>query len=131
MRADAAPKVSALDTVRVAVQVLAPVVARGLTIWRPKVVAVLARFGLDRRSVRVLQDIRERHGGGPLRLRVPGRSVAIVLAPGDVERILHVPRSRSLRRRRRSAPRSGTSNRTASWHRPPGSGPSGADSTTP
>jgi hypothetical protein len=36
----------------------------------------------------VLARLRDRYGPGPLPLRVPGRSLALVLSPGDVHRVL-------------------------------------------
>src|SRR4051794_9075894 len=82
------PRATAVESARVAVQILAPLVARGLIIRRPGPVALSARWDLDARAVRLLQHLRDRHGDGPLRLRVPGRAVAVVLGPADVHRIL-------------------------------------------
>jgi cytochrome P450 len=76
------------DTVRLVGEVLAPLVARGLLIRRPRVVAMADRLDLDRRAVRRLQAARARYGSVLLRLRIPGRSVALVLDPAAVRRIL-------------------------------------------
>lgn len=67
--------------------VLLPLVARGLVERRPRAVALLARVDADRRSVRGLQRVRGRYGGGPVLLRLP-RPTALVLAPDDVRRVL-------------------------------------------
>ncbi|HYH33409.1 MAG TPA: cytochrome P450 [Pseudonocardia sp.] len=87
--AGAAPsRASVADTVRVAATALAPVVARGVIIRRPRVVAMAERMDADHRLVRTLQRLRARYGPAPLRLRVPGRSVVLVLDPGDVDDVL-------------------------------------------
>lgn len=82
------PRASALDTLRLGVQVLAPTVARGAIVRRPAFVALAALLDVDHRAVGLLQRLRARHGPGPLRLRVPGRAVALVLSPAHVRRIL-------------------------------------------
>src|SRR4051794_27545046 len=82
------PRASNLDTLRWCSQVLAPLVARGMLLRRPGVVAVAERLDADRRAVRLMQRLRERYGAGPLQLRVPGRSIALVLSPDDVRRVL-------------------------------------------
>ncbi|MHA6629491.1 cytochrome P450 [Pseudonocardia sichuanensis] len=87
--AGAAPtRASVPDTLRVLATALAPVVARGVIIRRPRVVALAERVDADRRLVRTLARLRERYGSAPLRLAVPGRSVVLPLAPGDVDDVL-------------------------------------------
>jgi cytochrome P450 len=76
------------DTLRTAAKALLPVVARGVIIRRPRVVAAAERTDADRRLVRTLQRLRARYGPGPLRLRVPGRSVVLLLDPADVDDVL-------------------------------------------
>lgn len=82
------PRASILDTLRVGVGVLAPTVAKGTILRRRPVVALAAGLDQDRRALGVLQRMRARYGPGPLRLRVPGRSVAVVLSPDHVHRVL-------------------------------------------
>lgn len=84
----AGARASARDTARVTAQVLLPLVARGLIVRRPWVVAVAERIDADRRAVRLLQSLRSRYGPGPLLLRLPLRSVAVVLSPEHVHRVL-------------------------------------------
>jgi hypothetical protein len=79
---------STLDTTRVITTVVLPLVARGVLLRRPQVVALAERLDADRRAVHLLQRLRTRYGPGPLRLRVPGRSVALVLSPEGVHRVL-------------------------------------------
>lgn len=81
-------RVGVVDTVRCAVGVLAPMLAQGVIRRRPRVVRLAQRLDLDRRGADQLHRLRHRHGSGPLRLAVAGRSVALVLDPDDVERLL-------------------------------------------
>lgn len=50
--------------------------------------AVAERVDADHRLVRTLQRLRARYGPAPLRLRVPGRSVVLVLDAADVDDVL-------------------------------------------
>ena len=79
---------STLDTARVIMTVVLPLATRGVILRRPPVVALAERLDLDRRAVHLLQRLRARYGPGPLRLRVPGRSVALVLSPEGVQQVL-------------------------------------------
>jgi len=87
-RASVATRASVGDSLRTVATALAPVVARGVIMRRPRVEAILERLDADRRLVRTLQRLRERYGSGPLHLRVPGRSVVLVLDAADVEDVL-------------------------------------------
>jgi hypothetical protein len=84
----AAARAGVLDTVRFAGLVLAPMLAQGVIRRRNRVVRLAQRLDLDRRGARLLHRLRARHGDGPLRLAVPGRSVAVVLDESGVERVL-------------------------------------------
>src|SRR5437588_12420328 len=86
--ASSLPKASILDSIAVATEVFIPTVAKGVILRRPRVVAMAERLQLDRTAVRCLQRLRRRYGDGPLLLRVPGRSQAVVLAPAHVRRVL-------------------------------------------
>lgn len=84
-----APSVaSARDTARVVGGVLTPMLAQGVIARRPRLTARAERHRLDDGAVTVLQEMRGRYGTGPLRLRIPGRSVALLLDPDDVARVL-------------------------------------------
>lgn len=76
------------DTARVLALVLAPMLAQGVIARRRRVVAAAGRLGLDGRAVREMVRLRERYGPGPLVLRLPFRTVALVLDPTDVRRVL-------------------------------------------
>ncbi|MFI5908006.1 cytochrome P450 [Dactylosporangium sp. NPDC051541] len=77
-----------LDTARCAAVVLAPMLAQGVIRRRNRVVRLAQRLDLDRRAAGVLRDLRTRHGDDPLRLAVPGRSIALVLSAAGAERVL-------------------------------------------
>jgi len=81
-------RASVTETVRVAVEALLPTLASGVIKRRPAVVAVAGKLQADRPAVGLLNRLRERHGGRPVRLRVPGRSVDLVLSPADVRDVL-------------------------------------------
>jgi cytochrome P450 len=85
---DRLPRASLLDTLRTTATALVPMLAQGVIARRPSMVALTGALGTDRKTVRMLQNLRKRYGPGPLRLRVPGRSVALVLSPDDVHRVL-------------------------------------------
>jgi cytochrome P450 len=76
------------DTARVAATVLAPVVARGVIVRRPRLTGLLARTGADRPAMRTLGRMREKYGPGPLRLRIPLRPMTLVLDPAEARRVL-------------------------------------------
>lgn len=84
----ALPRATVKESAAVVGEVLLPLVARGVIRRRPAVVRRLEAWDADRRAVDRLRDLRERYGSGPLRLRLPGRELAVVLDPQDVPRIL-------------------------------------------
>jgi cytochrome P450 len=81
-------RATATDTARVLTLALAPIVAQGVIARRRRVVALAGKLDTDGRGVAVLQDLRDRYGPGPVRLRIPGRPAALVLDPGHVRRTL-------------------------------------------
>ncbi|MHA6794439.1 cytochrome P450 [Pseudonocardia bannensis] len=82
------PTASATDTARVLAVAVAPIVAQGVIARRRHVVALAGKLETDDRGVRLLQQLNESYGPGPLRLRIPGRSVALPLVAEDVRRVL-------------------------------------------
>lgn len=82
------PRASLGDTLRAAALVLGADLAQGIILRRPRIVALAERLDADRRAARELFRLRDRYGPGPLRLAVPFRSVALVLHPSDVDRVL-------------------------------------------
>jgi cytochrome P450 len=81
-------RASVTDTLGVLAGVMAPILARGVIIRRPRVVALAERLDLDRRAVRRMQRLHDEYGPGPLLLRVPLREQAVLLEPGHVHRVL-------------------------------------------
>jgi len=81
-------KASVWDTVRVATGVLAPIVARGVIVRRPRMVALAAKVDADAHAARLLGRLADRYGPGPLLLRIPGRAFAVVLDRSDMRRVL-------------------------------------------
>ncbi|MEU4804197.1 cytochrome P450 [Actinosynnema sp. NPDC023587] len=76
------------DTARAFGAVLLPTLAKGVIVRRPGAMALAGRWQTDASAIAVLRSLRDRYGAGPLRLRVTGRSFALVLDPGDVGRLL-------------------------------------------
>jgi len=85
----ALPRASVLDTVALAIDVMAPTFAKGVIIRRPAVVAMAEQLQLDKRAVQRMQKLRNKYGQGPLMLPLPVRKQAVVLAPEHVHRVLN------------------------------------------
>src|SRR5690348_12116467 len=82
------PPLGLFDTVAVFGEVLLPTVAKGVIMRRRAALAVAEALDLDRRAVRRMQRVRNKHGAGPVLLSFPGRSLALILDPDDVHRAL-------------------------------------------
>jgi cytochrome P450 len=79
---------SRLDTGRAFAQVILPTLAKGAIQRRPAVMAWAGKVRADAVAVAAMKRFRERYGPEPLRLRVTGRSIALLLDPLDVARLL-------------------------------------------
>jgi cytochrome P450 len=79
---------SVAETLRVAFEIALPTLAGGVLKRRPAAMAVAGKLRTDRAGVKLLAKLRARHDGRPLKLRVPGRSVDLVLAREDVRTLL-------------------------------------------
>ncbi|MEV0674954.1 cytochrome [Actinosynnema sp. NPDC050436] len=79
---------SRVDTGRAFGKVLLPTLAKGVIVRRPGVMALAERAQVDATAVDTMRSFRTRYGSAPLRLRVTGRSVALLLDPSDVARLL-------------------------------------------
>lgn len=79
---------SALETAKVFTFVLGPIFARGILARRPRIVGLAERADADRRAVKLLARLRDRHGAGLLLLRMPVRRQALVLTPPAARRVL-------------------------------------------
>jgi hypothetical protein len=85
---DAVPRTSVKELLGITADVVVPLLARGVIARRPKVLGAVDRLDADRRSVRRMQQIRERYGPGPVVLRMPLRTMALILSAEHVHRVL-------------------------------------------
>jgi cytochrome P450 len=85
---DAGSTASLRETFGVLFGLVIPLVARGVIIRRPRMVRLAERLDADRRAVRRMQALADRHGPGPIRLKIPVRHTALVVDPDDVHRVL-------------------------------------------
>lgn len=72
----------------VAARVLAPLVAQGAIVRRPRVTAWAERRQADRSAGALLRALRDEHGGAPVVLRLGPRRVVLPLDPDDVGALL-------------------------------------------
>lgn len=79
---------TATESARVLGRVLAPLVAQGAIVRRPRATAWAERHQTDRTARVVLTDLRERHRGAPLVVRIGSRRVVVVTEAEDVRRLL-------------------------------------------
>jgi len=82
------PAASLLDAGRAIGDVLLPVVARGAILRRPRLMQLAERLQVDDRALREVRRLRHRYDGGPVPIRIAGRTVALVTEPEDVHRVL-------------------------------------------
>lgn len=82
------PRATSAETSQILRDVLVPMAAKGPIARRPGVVAVVERLDLEGRAVRRVQALAEKYGRGPLIVPLPGRTLALVLDPDHVHRIL-------------------------------------------
>ncbi|HEX4769690.1 MAG TPA: cytochrome P450 [Bryobacteraceae bacterium] len=82
------PEIGVADTLAALFGIFLPTVAKGVIMRRPAMLAIAEALDLDRRAIRGMQRIRDKYGSAPVRLRIPGRSFAVVLDPQDVHRVL-------------------------------------------
>lgn len=82
------PRASFPDTLGTLAEVFLPTIGKGVIIRRPAMVALAERLDLDRRAVRRMQRLRRKYGSGPLLIRLPWRSLAVILDPAHVDRVL-------------------------------------------
>jgi cytochrome P450 len=79
---------SARETLDVLRHVLAPMVAEGAIVRRPRATAWAERRQVDRQAAVVLEGLRDRYDGAPLAVRLGPRRIVLVTTPRDVARIL-------------------------------------------
>jgi cytochrome P450 len=83
------PVASLRDRLAFVAEVTAPMLTKGPLIRRPRAVAISERLGLDARAVRRMASLRETYGDGPLLVRIPGRTHAVILSPAHARRVLN------------------------------------------
>lgn len=76
------------EAARVVSTVLAPLVAQGAIVRRPRATAWAERHQTDRAARAVLSGLRARHDGAPLALRIGPRRLVVVTEPDHVRRLL-------------------------------------------
>ncbi len=81
-------RASVADTARAVRDIFVPMLAQGVILRRPRILALAERLDTDGRATRRIAALRSRYGNRPLLLRFPRRQVALVLDPHDVDRIL-------------------------------------------
>ncbi|WP_112249265.1 hypothetical protein [Kribbella monticola] len=82
------PIASSLDAARAVRDVLLPVVAQGAIQRRPTMSLLSERLRTDERALARIRRLRDTYGAGPLLLRLPGRTIGLVLDPNHVHRLL-------------------------------------------
>lgn len=81
-------RLTATETAAVLAIAGGPLLAKGIMVRRPWVVALLQATGMERSAVVLFQRLRRRYGDGPVMLRLPGREQAVLLSPDHVRRVL-------------------------------------------
>ncbi|MCC3776965.1 cytochrome P450 [Streptomyces sp. UNOB3_S3] len=76
------------DAVRLTALGLLPALAQGVVLRRPLTVRLAAALDTNAWGCRVLDDLRERHGPGPVLVTVAGRSGLVLLSADDARRVL-------------------------------------------
>lgn len=87
-RGSSATTASTVDSLRVGLRVLLPLIAQGAVIRRPAMTALAERRRWEQGISDVMGDLRRRYGEGPLLVRIAGRRAALLLAREDVGRVL-------------------------------------------
>jgi cytochrome P450 len=82
------PTASPLDTGRALRDIFLPLVAQGAILRRPRMGTLAERIHADDRALRLVRKFRGRYGDGPLLFRLAGRTIGLVLAADDVQRLL-------------------------------------------
>jgi cytochrome P450 len=82
------PIASSLDAARAVRDILLPVVTQGAIQRRPTMSLLSERLRTDERALARIRRLRDTYGAGPLLLRLPGRTIGLVLDPNHVHRLL-------------------------------------------
>lgn len=90
-RPESAPTVGGVAALRYLVRLMGPAVLSGVILRRPAMTALAQRWSVDTATGSAVRELRQRFGGAPVRLQMPGRELVIPVRPVDVERILSQP----------------------------------------
>lgn len=82
------PTASVADTALIVNDILLPLVAQGAIVRRPTISRLADRLSADDRALHRVRRLRTTYGEGPLLVRLAHRTVALVLDPDDVHRLL-------------------------------------------
>ncbi|GAA2215180.1 cytochrome P450 [Nonomuraea monospora] len=82
------PHASTLESLLFALLYSLPEYARGIVVRRPLMTRLIARVGAQAAAQRLCMRLRVRHGGRSIYVRGPRGKVLVLLAQGDVERVL-------------------------------------------
>jgi hypothetical protein len=84
------PKTTLGETLGLAAGVIVPILAQGVIIRRPKLVALAERLDLNQRVAQRVQRLRNKYGTGPLLLHTtPWWLRALILSPEHAHRVLN------------------------------------------
>lgn len=83
------PTATVAETAGIIGGIVGPVLAKGVIIRRPKVVAMAEQLNLDQQAVKLMQRLRNKYGTGPLLVDLRLRRYAVILSPEHVHRILN------------------------------------------
>jgi cytochrome P450 len=87
--AGAAPvRASLAETARVAGRIFVPTLAKGVVIRRPGALKAAQKWQWDAGAISTVQRLRAEHGTAPIRMRIAGREVVLLIQPEDVARVL-------------------------------------------
>lgn len=81
-------RASLADTVALGALVLVPTLAQGAILRRRRMVGLAARWDTNDWACRLLRRLRDKHGTGPLLVRVLHRRVLLLLSPEDARQAL-------------------------------------------
>lgn len=82
------PLLPFFDRLRITLGVLLPTMAKGILARRPRIMGLAERLDVDRRAIRILQKVRDKHGDGPVIIRTINRRHAVILSKEHLARVL-------------------------------------------
>ncbi|WP_328810771.1 MULTISPECIES: cytochrome P450 [unclassified Rhodococcus (in: high G+C Gram-positive bacteria)] len=83
-----APAVTGPRALAYAARLMGPSITSGVILRRPAAMALAEKVDADAATLAAMRELRLRYGSAPVQLALPGRTIAVVLDPADVRRIL-------------------------------------------